>query len=58
MPRHDNIVPSYVAKLVKKVKLQMIARVFDPKDLISITGVLATFELVRDTNEIHENAAE
>lgn len=35
----------------------MKAHFFNPKDPISITGFLATFKLVYDTNKIHEGAA-
>lgn len=56
-PRYDDTVSSYVAKLVKKIKSQMKAHFFDPKDPIFIIGFLATFELTCDTNKIHEGAA-
>lgn len=42
--------------MVKKVKLQVKAHLFDPKDPISITEILATFKLSFDTR-IHEGGA-
>lgn len=56
-PFYYDSVSGYIAMLVKKVKLQMKAHIFDPKDPISIVGFLATFKLVYDTNNIHEKAA-
>lgn len=54
---YDVTVSSYIVKLVMKIKSQMKAHFFDPKDPISIIGFLATFKLACDTNKIHEGVA-
>lgn len=55
--RYDMTVSSYIAKLVKKVKLQIEAHFFNPKDRISTIRFLATFKLFSDANHIYERAA-
>lgn len=52
--RYEKLVSSYIAKLVKKVKLKMKARFFDPRIPKSIIGFLVTFKISSDTNSIHE----
>lgn len=53
----DETVSSYIDKLVKTVKRQMMAHLFEPMDTISIFGFLATSKLACDWNGIHERAA-
>lgn len=55
--RYDETVPNHVSKMVKKQKLEMKARFFDPSSLISIIGFLATLKLVCDTNRIRKRVA-
>lgn len=43
--KYDDTVSSRISKLVKKVKSQMEAQFFNPKENISIIGFLATFKL-------------
>lgn len=54
--RYNDVVSSSVAKIMKKVKSQIKAHFFDPKDPISIVGFLATFKLPCDMDKIHEGA--
>lgn len=54
--KYEEYVPSYIAKLIKKVQSQMKAHFFDSKDSISIVGFLDTFKLPCDANRIQEGA--
>lgn len=51
------MVPSYIAKLVIKIKSQIKPYLIDTKNPISFIGFFSTFKLAYDTHRIHKGAA-
>lgn len=55
--RYEETVTSYIAKSARKIRLQMKAHFFIPKDPILIIGFLAALKLVCGTNHIYKKGA-
>lgn len=55
--RYNKTISSYIAKLAKKIKLQIKAPLFNPKNPTCITRFIATFILAYEASYIHERAA-
>lgn len=55
--QYDKSVSSYIAKLVQKVRMEIEAHSFNPKDTNFIIEFLVTFKLACDTDHIHEETA-
>lgn len=54
--RYDETASSYIFRMVKKIKLQVKAHFFDPRNLVSIIGFPARNKLACSTSRIQERA--